>query len=56
MATKIAVNQNNAMHIMSDNGLTMDMINEGINTIPQPSEYYFYVSDIMKYIKKCLKK
>lgn len=52
MSTKIAINQNNAAHLMFDHGLRVEDVQNALNTLPQPTECYFYVSDVMKYIKK----
>ena len=52
MSTKRIISQNDAGHLMIDHGLRVEDVQNALNTLPQPTEYTFYILDIMKYIKK----
>jgi hypothetical protein len=50
--TKIAINGYKAAYLMFDSGLGENAVQNGIYEIPQPTKGYYYVSDVMDYIKK----
>ena len=52
MSTQIAISAHKAAYIMFEAGLGLNIVQTGIYDIKQPSKGYYYISDVLSFIKE----